>query len=244
VERLVVVLGDQLDASSGALRDLDVRSDAVLMMEVREEATHVPSHVQRGALFLSAMRHFADSLRDKRIRVRYTRLDDPSNTHSFTGEVGRAVAEHKPRVVRLVRPGEHRVLDKVRTWSRRFRTRVEVLEDSHFLTDLSDFEAWLSRRRRPVMDHFYRERRRRLGVLVSSQGKPTGGKWSLDAANRQSFRTDPEPPRPPRFRADTTTRQVVELVRRSFPSRRRVRSTPSTGTSSHVTRAVWPVTLG
>lgn len=119
VERLVVVFGDQLDGDSPVLRDFDTRRDAVLMMEVREEATHVPSHTQRTALFLSAMRHFALGLERKKIRVRYVPLDDSSNTQTLTDEVGRAIAELRPDIVRLVHPGEHRVFREVRTWERR-----------------------------------------------------------------------------------------------------------------------------
>jgi len=217
-DRLSLVLGDQLDSKSVVLRDLDPRRDVVLMMEVSEEATHVPSNPQRTVLFLSAMRHFAKQLNDKGIRVRYIRLDDPDNTNHFTGEVGRAIKTLSPHVLRLVRPGEHRVFKEVREWERRFKMPVEILEDSHFLTDIDDFESWMADRRRPMMDHFYREQRRRLGILVEQDGKPHGGSWSLDAENRKAFRAKPSPPPLPKFKADRTTRGVADLVRHSFPN--------------------------
>ena len=59
---LVLVLGDQLNADSAAFDGFDPAQDAVLMVEAREESTHVWSHKARTALFLSAMRHFADEL--------------------------------------------------------------------------------------------------------------------------------------------------------------------------------------
>ncbi|MDH3290721.1 MAG: cryptochrome/photolyase family protein [Gemmatimonadota bacterium] len=49
-----MILGDQLDPSRPVLAGLDRSRDAVLMVAVHEEATHVPSHRQRTALFLSA----------------------------------------------------------------------------------------------------------------------------------------------------------------------------------------------
>ena len=47
VRHLVIVLGDQLDAQSSALQDLETTQDAVWMAEVAEESTHVWSAKQR-----------------------------------------------------------------------------------------------------------------------------------------------------------------------------------------------------
>lgn len=62
VGRLSIVLGDQLNPHAEAITHLDKSRDAILMMEVSEESTYVPSHKQRTVLFLSAMRHFARDL--------------------------------------------------------------------------------------------------------------------------------------------------------------------------------------
>jgi deoxyribodipyrimidine photolyase-related protein len=164
------------------------------------------------------------------MRVRYVSLENPANTHSLGGEVGRAVTDLAPQRIKLVRPGEHRVLQEIQSSASRLGTDLELLEDDHFVTDLGDFAAWMEGRKRPVMDHFYRQQRRRLNVLMSG-GKPIGGAWSLDAENRDSFREAPSPPPPPRFRPSRTTRKVLDLVRRSFPA--------APGTLDHFP---WPVT--
>jgi deoxyribodipyrimidine photolyase-related protein len=67
------------------------------------------------------------------------------------------------------------------------------------------------------MDHFYREQRRRTGILLDGNDKPVGGAWNYDTDNRHAFRSEPDPPSLPRFRPDTTTREVIDLVRRRFP---------------------------
>ncbi len=87
---LLVVFGDQLTTDVPAFREFDPNRDLVLMMEVREEAEHVPSHRQRTALFFSAMRHFALELLERSISVRYIRIDykgyDKSESHRFKDE--------------------------------------------------------------------------------------------------------------------------------------------------------------
>ena len=89
VRRLVIVLGDQLDPEANFGDDFDASRDAVLMMEVREEATYVPQHKIRLALFFSAMRHYRDRLEKKGIRVLYSELTHRNNRGSFDAELSR-----------------------------------------------------------------------------------------------------------------------------------------------------------
>ena len=76
IRHLVLVLGDQLNADSAALADFDPRRDRVLMIESVREANHVWSHKARIAMFLSAMRHFATTLKAKGVAVDYVFLSD------------------------------------------------------------------------------------------------------------------------------------------------------------------------
>lgn len=220
---LIIVLGDQLDAQSLALQDADPARDVVLMMEVIEESRHVPSHAVRTVLFLSAMRHFADALRRERsLRVRYVPLDDPANTHSFSGEVLRAAQDLRPARIVLVQPGEHRVRAMVDAWRRDLAIPIDVREDAHFLTTPAQFQDWAKGRKELTMEYFYREQRRRLGILMEPDAKtPLSGTWNYDKDNRQSFPKtgpSPRPPGPRRFEPDETTRAVIDAVRRNLPN--------------------------
>jgi deoxyribodipyrimidine photolyase-related protein len=214
---LAVVFGDQLDRSSPALQALDRKSDAVLMMEVAEKATHVPSHRQRTVLFLAAMRRFALDLLRRGYRVRYVKLDSAGNTQSFDGELQRAVRSLAPERIVVVQPGEWRVSQLVEAWQRELPLTVDVLVDTHFTSDLDDFAAWAAVRKQLVMEHFYREQRRRLGVLVDDRGKPTTGRWNFDSDNRAVFKSAPDPPRRYTPRPDTVTAEVIRTVNRRLP---------------------------
>jgi len=216
VRRLVLVLGDQLDAAAAPLRVLDRSHDAVAMFEVAEEATHVPSHKQRTALFLAAMRHFALDRHRAGCRVHYIPLDDAENTHALGSELERAVRALRPETVVCTQPGEWRVKQSLERAAERAGVTLEMRPDEHFLTDLAEFDRWMAGRRRPVLEHFYRWQRRRLDVLLSSDGSPVGGAWNFDAENRRAFRNAPQPPPPYAPRPDAITRAVLELVERRF----------------------------
>jgi deoxyribodipyrimidine photolyase-related protein len=188
------------------------------MMEVAEEATHVPSHRQRTVLFLSAMRHCAAALERRGFRVHYIRLDDPANTQTLDGEMRRACRALRPARLRSVRPGEWRVQQIVDGWQQTLGIPVELLEDEHFLLTPADFDGWASGRQSLVLEHFYRMMRRRLGVLIDAHGRPAGGRWNFDAANRKRLPRGARPPtRPRHFRPDSMTREVMALVEERFP---------------------------
>ncbi|NCW78974.1 MAG: cryptochrome/photolyase family protein, partial [Oxalobacteraceae bacterium] len=62
MRELILVLGDQLSFDSPSLAEFDPARDRVLMIEASGEATAVWSHKARIAIFLSAMRHFANGV--------------------------------------------------------------------------------------------------------------------------------------------------------------------------------------
>ncbi len=205
---LRVVLGDQLTNGLSALVDLDPRHDMVLMAEVMGECTYVPHHQKKVVLVLSAMRHFAETLRARGVQVRYVRLDDPANTQTLASEVRRAVVEVRPLRVVVTEPGEYRVLTSMREWCE----GVEILPDSRFICSIADFRLWASQRNGLRMEFFYRDMRRRTGLLMTASGEPEGGSWNFDAENRKRLPADLPIPDRVRFPPDSTTQEVMELV--------------------------------
>ena len=134
---LIPILGDQLSRNLASLRGADKASSIIFMMEVWEEATYLKHHKQKIALIFSAMRHFAQELRADGWQVEYTRLDDPQNAGSFTGEVARAVERHAPDVIRVAEAGEWRVQQAIDEWPDKFPCAVEILTDDRFLATAS-----------------------------------------------------------------------------------------------------------
>jgi deoxyribodipyrimidine photolyase-related protein len=215
--QLRLVLGDQLTRGVSSLSDIDPARDVVLMVEVAEEARYVPHHKQKITFILSAMRHFAHDLAVEGIRVDYITLDDPENTHSFSGELARAVARHRPDSVIVTEPGEWRVLQMIQGWSTQLSVPVDIRDDDRFFCSRADFAQMTQTRKTGRMEFFYREMRRRTGILMADS-VPEGGQWNFDADNRKSLPRGVQPPQRRRFAPDAITRQVMALVDARFGS--------------------------
>jgi len=212
---LRIILGDQLSSGISALKGLDPAHDIVLMMEVREESTYIPHHKQKIVLVLSAMRHFADELRQSGVSVDYVELDSPNNSGSLTSEVQLAVAKHAPSRLVVTEPGEWRVQVMVEGWQALTGLPVEVRADDRFFASRARFAAWARGRKSWRMEHFYREMRQEHAILMEGN-QPAGGEWNFDAQNRKPLPTSVNPPERLRFKPDATTRAVMALVEQQF----------------------------
>ena len=219
---LVFLLGDQLDANSSAFEGFDPALDRVLMVEAFEESTHVWSHKIRTTLFLSAMRHFAESLKVRGWQVDYRALDSHGDKTLADGLLA-AIVQHQPQAVIGVEPGDLRVRQQIehavqaaiksgadcarilsskllKDHKNESETNVSGLflswrEDKHFLCSLPQFRKWAGKSANLRMEFFYRSMRKQYKVLVEGKAsdEPVGGQWNFDADNRKSFgKTGPQ----------------------------------------------------
>lgn len=216
VRQLVVVLGDQLDRRSTALEGIEAGRDVIWMAEVAEESTHVWTHKQRIAVFLAAMRHFAADMRARGLRVDYRKLDETGNRGTLAGELREALARHQPEKVVMAEAGEWRVAIAISEVCAASGVPLEVREDRHFLCTVEEFRKHAAGRKQLRMEFFYREMRKRYGILMEGD-EPAGGAWNYDAENREAFgKSGPEAVAPMRFVPTELTREVLALVEKKF----------------------------
>jgi deoxyribodipyrimidine photolyase-related protein len=142
-------------------------------------------------------------------------LDARGNSGSLSGEVARAVAEHGPARVVVTDAGEWRVAQMLTGWQEALALPVDILSDTRFLCPLPDFFAWAEGRKQLRMEYFYRDMRRRTGLLMDGD-KPVGGQWNFDADNRKAAPDDLFMPKPRGFAPDAMTSEVLALVEARF----------------------------
>jgi deoxyribodipyrimidine photolyase-related protein len=103
--------------------------------------------------------------------------------------------------------GDWRLLDVLQS----LNIPITILEDTRFICREAEFTAWADGRRELRMEYFYRDMRRKTGLLMVGD-QPVGGRWNFDAENRKPAPRDLLRPQPPRFAPDDTARAVMALV--------------------------------
>jgi deoxyribodipyrimidine photolyase-related protein len=217
IRNLVVVLGDQLNETSSAFDEFDPTLDAVWMAEVHEESTKVWSSKVRTAFFLSAMRHFAETLRQKGFRVFYHALELKGSSN-FTSVLEAHLKAAPPQKIILVEPGEYSVRKQLCATADRCNITLELHPDRHFICSPEAFAEHAAGRKQLRMEYFYRGLRKSTGLLMEDD-QPAGGSWNYDVKNRGHFgKNGPDTIPPPlRFTPDPITREVLQLVNKHFP---------------------------
>ena len=235
MRRLYLLLGDQLDRDSLLFDDVDSINDCFWMAEVREESTHVWSHKQRIALFLSAMRHFAQELRGRKLPLQYLSLKD-HNFSSLAEALSDTIEKEQPEEVWFVKPGDYRVFESIVETCKNHSVPIKQLNDQHFLSTPKKFKTWAGDKKQLRLEYWYRELRKKYQILMEDDGKnknPLGGKWNYDQSNRKAFKKEgPENvPETISWEMDDITKTVVNLVNQEYPNH------PGT-----LNKLYWPVT--
>ncbi len=200
------------------------------MAEVAQESRKVWSSKPRTAFFLSAMRHYRDTLRARGWTVYYRELrsvcgawqerggvSTASDAESFAEALAEFTRRLRPQKWIVVEPGEWNIQAQIRDAAAAAGLTLELREDRHFLCSRAQFSAHAAGRKQLRMEYFYREMRQRYSVLMEN-GKPVGGEWNFDAENRKSFGKDGPPLHlpPRRFEPDTITQEVIAMVNERF----------------------------
>lgn len=215
---LIPIFADHLSHDLSALQYADRDTARILMVEVRGEAETVPHHRKKLIFLFSAMRHFAEELRQDGWTVDYVELTDPDNTHNFTDEVKRAIDRHDVDEVLVCQPGNWRVQEVVKSWQEMFDLRVTITPDDRFISTPNEFADWADGRKQLRMEYFYREMRRKTGLLMDGD-KPEGGQWNYDKENRKPPKGGLDYPAAPSFDPDAITADVIDMVKTEFPKR-------------------------
>ncbi len=199
------ILGDQLWADQAALAS--AANAPVIFIESHSHSTQRPYHRQKLVLVWSAMRHFAEELKAQGRAVTYQMATD------FAPPLRQWIEQENITELRVMEPAD-------RPFSRLLKTLqlpcpLTLVPNNHFLWSADEFKQWADGRNSLLMESFYREGRKRYGILIEGspkKPKPVGGQWNYDKENRKPPKKGINPPAPQWFKPDAITQQVMASV--------------------------------
>ena len=182
----------------------------VLLVEATSALRKRRYHRQKLHLVLSALRHAEHDLGDRATLIRadtYTdalrRFNRPVLVHEPTSHAAEQFVQHLY---------EQRLV-------------ADILPTPTFALSRKDFQEWAGERKRFRMEDFYRDQRRRFGVLMNGSD-PVGNRWNYDEDNREpppKKQSTLELPAPYRPREDDIDERSPPRPRPDEPRHRRRR---------------------
>ena len=206
------ILGDQLWQNQAAITSiLDIKlSVPVILIESLQHIRERPYHQQKLVLIWSAMRHFAEELRENGYQVTYAKSED------FHTPLKVWIQAQNITELRMMTPNDRPFLQLIQNLQ--LPCKLTLIANNQFLWSETEFKDWASSRKRLLMEDFYRVSRQRFQVLMDGN-KPVGGKWNFDKENRQPPKGKLNTPQALWFEPDEITQEAIAEVKSlSFPT--------------------------
>ena len=209
----LLILGNQLfDPKSAPLRGK--KFDHVFMREDVELCTHFKYHKMKIALFLMAMRSYAEELEKAQHHVFYQKLK-PSKL-PYEKHFAKWLKDNSITQVTLFEIEDKFFEKRIFATLKAAKVEVSLLRSPMFLTSRDQFRSYLSKTKKPFMRTFYEAQRQRLKIMVTEKGEPTGGRWSFDELNRKPLPRSEQPPAPELKHESKHQEQVLALIQENF----------------------------
>lgn len=167
----------------------------IVLVEARSALAKRRYHRQKLHLVLSALRHA-----DRELGDRATLIQADSYTDAL---------EQFQRPVLVHQPTSHAAERFVHRLKKQGMV-ADILPTPTFALSRKDFHTWVGERTRFRMEDFYRDQRRRFGVLMNGS-EPVGNRWNYDEDNREpppKKQTTLDVPAPYKPREDDIDAQV------------------------------------
>ncbi|MEO1219680.1 MAG: cryptochrome/photolyase family protein, partial [Bacteroidota bacterium] len=202
MKKLRLILGDQLNIQHSWFQEKcpDV---GYVMMEIRQETTHVTHHVQKLVGYFSAMRQFAAELRQRGHQVIYLKINDRDNAQQLDTNLEALIQKQGIARLEYLLPDEYRLDKQLRSFCSHTHIDTAAFDTEHFYTERTELAYLFKGKKQRRMETFYRHMRRKHQILLE-KGQPVGGQWNFDSENRRPWKGEVPLPPPPCSVTDCT----------------------------------------
>ena len=169
------------------------------MAEDYELCTYEKHHKQKILLFLSSMRSYSDKLKSNKYKIEYSKIEDKDFKKTYFEKLKKIIVKNKITKISSFEVEDKFFEKKLKSFFIKSKIKWNVIQSPMFLNSRDEFKNYLSKSKKPFMATFYKEVRRKSGILMGADGTPIGGKWSFDDENRNKLPKDIVAPKIPKI---------------------------------------------
>ena len=212
--KLFFILGNQLFP----LKYIDryKKDHLFFMSEDRGLCTYEKHHKQKILLFLSSMRSYADELNKNKYNLKYCKIEDKEFNDDYITKVKKTISSNKITEVSSFEIEDKLFEKKIQDFLKKEKIIWNIISTPMFLNSRTEFNDYLKKSKKPFMANFYKEVRRKSGILMGADQNPIGGKWSFDEDNRNKMPKDIVVPKFPNISETSHTKKLKPIIERVF----------------------------
>ena len=212
--KLFFILGNQLFP----LKYLDrFKKDHVFFMaEDNGLCTYEKHHKQKILLFLSSMRSYADNLKKNKLKLDYLKIEDKDFKDDYLKKLKKIIIKNKITEISSFEVEDKFFEKKIKEFLKKEKINWNIIQTPMFLNSRDEFKNYIGKSKKPFMATFYKEVRRKSGILMGADGNPIGGKWSFDEDNRNKIPKNISAPKYPKILETKHTKFLKIIIEKNF----------------------------
>jgi len=214
--KLFFILGNQLFPTK--YLDRYKKDHLFFMAEDKGLCTYEKHHKQKILLFLSSMRSHADELKKNKFKLSYFKIEDKEFNEDYIEKLKKIIKLKKIKEISSFEVEDKFFEKKIGQFFKKEKIKWNVIQSPMFLNSREEFKQYLSKSKKPFMATFYKEVRKKSGILMGSDGNPIGGKWSFDEDNRNKLPKNISIPKFPKINETNHTKKLKPIIEKLFES--------------------------
>ena len=212
--KLFFILGNQLFP----LKNLErfKKDHLFFLAEDKGLCTYEKHHKQKILLFLSSMRSYAEKLIKNKFNLYYLKIEDKEFKDDYFIKLKKLIIKKKINEVSSFQVEDKFFEKKISRFLKKEKIEWKIIQTPMFLNSRDEFKNYLGKSKKPFMAAFYKDVRRKSGILMGADGNPDGGKWSFDEDNRNKLPKNISIPKFPKIQETIHTKKLKPIIEKLF----------------------------
>ena len=203
MKTLRLLLGDQLNIKHPWFSTVD-KAVTYCLFEMKQETGYTTHHITKVAAFFAAMRRFAETLKSDGHTVIYYKLNDAHNTGNLTKNLSALIKYKGFKRFEYQLPDEYRLDEELKGFCQKLAIPFKAADTAHFYTTRHELRDFFEGKKQLLMENFYRNMRKKHGILMQTATVPEGTQWNYDHDNRNAWNDKHPVPKVPDFKHDVS----------------------------------------
>jgi len=207
-----IILPNQLFKNSPLINP----SNEVYLIEENLFFKQYKFHKQKIIFHRASMKYYFEYLKKNKIQVNYI---DCSSELSDIRNLVQEISKRGFKKIEYMDSVDYLIEKRIRINSKSNNIELFKYESELFINksaDLTDF--FKSEKKKFFQTTFYISQRKKLNILMNSDGSPIGGQWSFDGDNRKKYPKDLIPPKINFIKQNKFHNEGIKYVENNFSS--------------------------
>jgi deoxyribodipyrimidine photolyase-related protein len=150
-------------------------------------------HKQKIAFHRASMKFYKSYLADQGKETHYIEAtDELSDIRKLIKHLAK---ERGIEAIHYIDPTDFYLSKRIKETAKEFDIELKESENPLFLNSREDLKDWFGGKNKKFFHaSFYKDERKKKGILLEGEDSPMGGQWSFDEDNRKKYPKDKQPP--------------------------------------------------